>query len=63
MNLQFDKIKKIDEYAKSMGITIYDINYGFLHEEENIISIIHDLNFSPERAMQYPDSKVLAELI
>lgn len=63
MNLQFDKIKKIDEYAKSMGITIYDINYGFLNEEENVISIIHDLNFSPERAMQNPDSTSLAELI
>ena len=26
---QYAKLKKIDEYAKSLGMTIYRVDYGF----------------------------------
>ena len=45
MSVPFDKIKQLDKYAKSLGITLYDIKYGY----ENNTQIIHCLNLSPER--------------
>lgn len=60
---QYPKLKKIDEYAKSMGLTIYNIEYGFTADNKPIIHKIHDFNFTPERAKQNLNTKCFAELI
>lgn len=38
MSVPFDKIKQLDKYAKSLGITIYRIDYGF---QDNSAERIH----------------------
>ena len=50
-----DKFKKIDEYAKSLGITLYTFDCGFIFENKLIHYIINDFNISPDRLKKYPD--------
>lgn len=57
MSIYSENLKKLDKYAKSLGITIYEIEYGFIKDGELARAIIHDVNMSPERAKKYPEFK------
>lgn len=62
-DVTYDRIKKIDEYAKSMGLTIYRICYGFEHNEKHYTCDITCLNFPPERLEKEPNLEGLAEVL
>ena len=34
MSVHSENLKKLDEFAKSLGITIYEIEYGFIKDGE-----------------------------
>ena len=57
--ISYSKLKTLDEFAKSLGLTIYDIIYK--EKGNKYTCAIHDLNASPERVKKYPSLKGLAE--
>ncbi|MCR4880644.1 MAG: hypothetical protein K6A44_01645 [bacterium] len=58
-NIDYSKLKQLDKFAKSLGITIYDIIYK--ENNNKYTCSIHDLNVSAERIKKYPALKGLAE--
>lgn len=62
MNINYDRLKKIDEYSKSLGVTLYNITYGFYDNNEHFTHVINDFNISPQRAKE-PNVKGLAECL
>lgn len=63
MSIHSENLKKLDKYAKFLGITIYEIEYGFMKDGELARAIIHDVNMTPERAIKYPEFKGFAQSI
>lgn len=49
LNSQFEKLKKINEYAKSLGMTIYVIEYGFIKDDKECIHKVVGLNDLSEK--------------
>ncbi len=62
MREQFENLKKLDKYAKSLGMTIYELTYGFMKDGELARAIIHDVNMTPERQKLFPEFKGMAQL-
>lgn len=60
---QFENIKKLDKYAKSLGMTIYELTYGFIKDNKLERVIAHDVNMTPERTKLYPGFKGLVQSI
>lgn len=50
-----DKLKQLDEYAKSLGLTIYDIHYGFEYQGKIVGHKIIPFNISPEYKENHPN--------
>lgn len=49
VNAQFEKLEKINEYAKTFGITIYRIDYGFIEGNEERIHSVAGVNELSDR--------------
>lgn len=54
-NIPCDKLKKLDEYAKSLGLTIYELYYGFEYEGETRGHRIFPFNIPPQYAKEHPN--------
>lgn len=52
---------KLDEYAKTLGITLYRIEYGL--ENDKNTHIISPFNVSPKVRAEYPDIKSYVECL
>lgn len=50
-----DSLKKLDEYAKSLGLTIFELTYGFDSEGKIIEHKIIPFNVSPNFKKEYPN--------
>lgn len=61
MREQFENLKKLDKYAKSLGITLYRIEYGV--ENDAHTYIISPFNISPQVREKYPDIKSYIECL
>lgn len=60
---EFEKLKKLDKYAKSLGMTIYDITYGFIKEDKLETLVVRDFNLTPEKTRLHPELKGIAQSI
>lgn len=56
-----DNLLKLDEYAKSLGITLYCIEYGV--ENDTYTHIISTFNISPQVREKFPDIKSFIECL
>lgn len=60
---QYAKLKQIDEFAKTLGITIYNIEFGFESNKKQYSMVIPCLNVEPEQLKNEPDLKGLASAL
>lgn len=56
-----DKLKKIDEFAKSLGVTLYHIEFG--EDKDANTHIISTFNISPSIRAKHPDIKSYLECL
>lgn len=55
------RLKQIDDFAKSLGITLYHIEYGV--DNDFNTHIISTFNISPTIKAEYPDIKSYLECL
>ena len=61
--IDYSKLKKLDEYAKSLGLTIYRVKYGYEIDNQYYTNDVTCLNIEPERLKNEPHLKGLASAL
>ena len=62
-NIDYKKLKQLDEFAKSIGLTIYRVKYGFYEESEHYTAQVDCLNIHPDRLKNEPHLEGLASVL
>lgn len=58
LDTQFEKLKKINAYAKILGMTIYSLEYGFQKDSKELIHKIVGVNKLSEKDIETLNNKI-----
>lgn len=59
LDTQFKKLEKINEYAKTLGMTIYSLDYGFQKDGKELIHKVVGVNKLSDRYIETLNNKNL----